>query len=412
MLPRIQLLCRSLVALVLVGLFSPRAHQNMDASTTLQPVPADFFGMHIHRIATTTAWPAVSFAEWRLWDAYVAWPSLEPHKGQWHFEVLDKYVALAEAHHVALLLPLGLSPQWASARPMEKSTYQPGNAAEPRNIEDWRNYVRVVASRYKGRIHEYEIWNEPNLKMFWTGDVDQMIVLTREAAQIIRAIDPNATIVSPAATTMNGVPWLREFLSKGGGQDVDVIGFHLYVTPQPPEAMVPLIHEVQRAMRENGAADKPLWDTETGWAGPKPFPSPELAASYLVRAEILAWANGVRRLYWYSWDNHGWVTLQTTEADNRTLTFAGKAYSTAQDWMIGARIQNCGEQRSGVWSCALERNGYQKLIAWSPSGDKAFDLGANAGPTTVTTLLGESRLAATNSLEVGPMTVLISPIGK
>ena len=377
-----------------------------DLRINTQTVSPEFFGMHIHHAGDTTPWPEVPFSEWRLWDAYVAWPSLEPQKGRWHFETLDKYVALAERHNVGILLPLGLTPQWASARPQEKSTYQPGNAAEPRDIDDWRNYVKTVASRYKGRIREYEIWNEPNSKSFWSGDIEQMIDLTREAAKIIHGIDPGAKIVSPAATTMNGVPWLVEFLSKGGGQFVDVIGFHLYVTPQAPETMILLIREVKRAMNEYGAAGKPLWDTETGWSGPKPFPSPQLAASYLMRAELLAWANGVERMYWYAWDNHAWVSLQTTEADNRTLTAAGKAYGVIRDWLVGANLYECAEKSKGLWICSLAREGNRQLIAWSTTGTKTFN--PDLPVKSLTTLSGESRNTNGAEIEVGPEPVLLT----
>ena len=315
-------------------------------------------------------------------------------------------MALAERHNVGILLPLGLTPQWASARPQEKSTYQPGNAAEPRDIDDWRNYVKTVASRYKGRIREYEIWNEPNSKSFWSGDIEQMIDLTREAAKIIHGIDPGAKIVSPAATTMNGVPWLVEFLSKGGGQFVDVIGFHLYVTPQAPETMILLIREVKRAMNEYGAAGKPLWDTETGWSGPKPFPSPQLAASYLMRAELLAWANGVERMYWYAWDNHAWVSLQTTEADNRTLTAAGKAYGVVRDWLVGANLYECAEKSKGLWICSLAREGNRQLIAWSTTGTKTFN--PDLPVKSLTTLSGESRNTNGAEIEVGPEPILLT----
>ncbi|MGC1903229.1 MAG: glycosyl hydrolase [Candidatus Acidiferrum sp.] len=64
----------------------------------------------------------------------------------------------------------------------------------------------------------------------------------------MKGIDPQATIVSPAATNnASGVPWVNEFLSKGGGQYVDVIGYHFYVNAQPPEKMVASIQQVKQA---------------------------------------------------------------------------------------------------------------------------------------------------------------------
>src|SRR5271170_7464431 len=68
-----------------------------------QIVPQSFFGMHIHHANTSTPWPSVPLGEWRLWDAYVTWPYLEPHKGQFRFSTLDAYVSLARQHNAGVL---------------------------------------------------------------------------------------------------------------------------------------------------------------------------------------------------------------------------------------------------------------------------------------------------------------------
>jgi len=81
-------------------------------------IPSVFFGLHVHR-GGQIPWPVAPFGSWRLWDANVAWPWLEPKKGEWHFQALDTLVALAEEHHVDVLLPLARSPNWASARPTD-----------------------------------------------------------------------------------------------------------------------------------------------------------------------------------------------------------------------------------------------------------------------------------------------------
>ena len=248
----------------------------------------------------------------------MTWPDLEPGKGQWHFENLDRSLALAEAHHAGVLLTLGLTPRWASARPQEPSGYAPGFAAEPKDIEDWRVFVRTVATRYKGRIHAYEIWNEPNVKKFWTGNIDQLAALTREASIIIHGIDPQAIVVSPPATGFPGIKWLPEFLGKAG-QYVDVIGYHFYLTPRPPEATLQLVDAIKKVMTENGAQDKPLWDTEAGWLPPAQI-DPDWGRLPARDRTSFFGADGVQRFYWYAWDSHTSVALQTTEKDNQTLT--------------------------------------------------------------------------------------------
>jgi hypothetical protein len=394
--------------IVLLGLLTEPSQTSSPLVPPPQTIPETFFGLHIHHAGSATPWPAVPMGAWRLWDAYVAWPNLEPRKGQWHFEVLDKYLDLARQHKVSVLLPLGLSPAWASARPLEPSVYQPGFAAEPKDVEDWREFVRAVATRYKGRIEAYEIWNEPNLKHFWTGNVDQMLLLTREASQIIRSIDPQATVVSPSATDSSGIGWLSEFLSKGGGQYVDVIGYHFYVFPKPPEDMVSQIQQVKRVAADNAAANKPLWNTETGWAYPKPFPSEELAAAYLARAYVLNWAAGVQRCYWYSWDNHGWVSIETTEKDNQTLRAAGKAYEIVHEWLQGARLEECHRDQNQTWICQVNRAGYVQWIVWNPDGATPLVAPNSWHAKMVVPLLGEPAALTGSTFDVGPLPTLVT----
>jgi hypothetical protein len=373
-----------------------------------QPIPASLFGMHIHRIGAGTPWPVVPIGDWRLWDAHVAWPDLEPRKGLWRFDTLDKYLSAAEGHHAEVLLVLGLSPRWASARPDERSVYGPGFAAEPNDLEDWRDYVTAVVKHCGTRVHAYEIWNEPNLKPFWSGTTDQLVILTREASQIIRSIDPQAIIVSPSATASYGTKWLAEFLSKGGGRYVDVIGYHFYVNPEPPEAMVPIIQQIRQIMAANGADFKPLWDTEVGWAKPKPFFSEDLAAAYLARSYILNWAVGAQRLYWYAWDNHAWVTLQTVEEDNQTLKSAGQAYGIIQKWLVGSRMDWCDQDTDHTWKCELDRNGSTQWIIWNPGETKRFAIPASWHVNYITPLLGQPMLLSDSTVEAGPTPSILS----
>jgi len=408
----------ALAVTLAVALFTVSAPSGIGGShiaTPLQPIPPSFFGMHIHHIvaragtAPLTPWPSTPVPELRLWDAQVTWPDIEPQRGEWRFDTLDKSVEIAQKHNTAVMLTLAFTPAWASARPQEPVGYNPGWAAEPANLEDWRSFVQAIATRYKGRIHIYEIWNEPNVtNEYWTGSMEQMIALVREAHQIIKSVDPSAVIVSPSATTESGLPWLSEFLRKGGGQYVDVIGYHFYVYPADPEAMVPLVQKVKKIMLSNGVARMPLWNTESGWAAPKPFPSEDLAAGYLARAFILNWASGVQRLYWYAWDNHNWVSLETTEKDDTTLTPAGRAYGIIQKWLIGARMTACSEDADHTWICRLERNGSPQWIVWDPNESKSFELPSSWHAEYVTSLLHKRSGLKGSSLYVGPMPQLLT----
>lgn len=379
-----------LIALALFGVaggflgapFGCGSSDQRQIAPPLQPIPQSLFGLHIHHLTDSTPWPAIPFGSWRLWDAYAAWPNLEPQKSHWDFSRLDQYVSAAQSQGVEVLLPLGLSPAWASARPTEPSAYGPGNAAEPANISDWQDYVRQVATRYKARIRAYEIWNEPNLPDFFSGKPETMMRLTREAYKILKEVDDTVMVVSPSATA-SGLAWLDRYLKLGGGQYTDVIGFHFYVTPKRPEAMIDLARRVKALMTANQVTDKPLWDTEAGWfienrltkvkPGKGDFNrvlSLNEASAYVARCYVINWALGISRFYFYSWDSE---VGGLTEEDGKTLKPPAKAYAEVERWLVGAQMTSCRCSHD-TWICGLLRPHYRGWIVWNPERSKRFSI--------------------------------------
>ena len=377
----------------------------------LQPpakvIPSTYFGMHLHRNCPNyLIWPQTTFGALRLWDSMVSWPQLEPEQGKWEFARLDQYLDQAEAHQVEVLLPLGLTPKWASARPEEKSAYNSSNvsretgwAAEPRDFADWDQYVRTVATHCKGMVHVYEVWNEPDNVPFYSGTVEQLAELTRRAARIVKEVDPANRIVSPANS--GSLMYLDNFLKKGGGKPVDMVGFHFYVWPEPPEKMVPEILNVREIMERHGVGSRPLWNTESGWYieskiqpppaaayhGQTPL-SIQVAGDYIARAYLLNWAAGVERYYFYAWDN-GLMGL--VEKDG-TLKAAAQAYTEVYRWMVGARMDSCEADDGGTWTVRLTRPGERRaFVAWNPEKEVSLKLIGDRRAVRVRDLSGAVR---------------------
>jgi hypothetical protein len=55
-------------------------------------------------------------------------------------------------------------------------------------LADWKEYVRMVATRYKGVIHHYEIWNEPNVRTDFSGSVAVMLQLSQAAYDVLKGL--------------------------------------------------------------------------------------------------------------------------------------------------------------------------------------------------------------------------------
>lgn len=345
-------------------------------------VPPEYFGLHIHGADSGTAWPNAGFGSWRLWDTRVQWTHLQTTRWSWNFAKLDRYVELAEANKVSLLLPLGLSPRWASARPNEQSAYGEGRAAEPASMEDWRVYVRTVAQRYKGRINAYEIWNEPNDKAFFSGDTAKLVELTCEAYQTLKAVDSAIVVVSPAHTGEKNVGKLEAFLASGGSKCIDVVAYHLYVTLSPPEAIPPLVKKIRQAMKRQGVERLPLWNTEIGWFIRNSDGTPEgrvpdywlrvdgeQSAAFVARSYLLGSAFGVERFYWYAWDNK---TLGLVEPSAKTLKPGGVALGVVARWMTGSSSPTCTETNR-MWLCTLSTTpDERRVVVWSPDSSRRY----------------------------------------
>jgi hypothetical protein len=195
-----------------------------------------------------------------------------------------------------------------------------------------------------------------------------MVILAREAYAILKEVDPTIKVVSPPVTAAVGISWLDQYFNNGGASFADIIGYHFYVFPNPPEAMVPIINDVRQTMTKYGISNKPIWNTEAGWAKPKLFSSDAEASDYVARSYILNWAAGIDRFYWYAWDNHGWVTLEMTQPDNITLKPAAIAYREVQKWIVGSKVLSCAQDNQGTWLTKITRsNGYKGFIVWNPN---------------------------------------------
>lgn len=347
------------------------------AGSTAAAVDASFFGMHIHRAAEGTAWPVSPFGTWRLWDAAVDWASLEPVKGRFNFDRLDRLIALAEQHGVEPVLTLGITPRWAASLPSRPFVYGRGGNSMPRDLADWEDYVRAVATRYRGRLRLYELWNEPTFdeidttQGFFAGSVHDMVALARVAHGVLKSVDPASRLISPGFTDEGRR--LALYLSAGGAAYTDVVAHHFYA--EVPELNGGYVGHVRATMAAQGVADRPLWNTESGYwpqaavSGENPLTphtDAEIAAA-IVRSQLVLAAQGVTRSYFYSWE-------RLVDGARRQA-----AFETAQAWLTGARVVGCARQQADVlspWVCRLDRGARSAWAVWSPRGARSFDVAA------------------------------------
>jgi len=359
---------RKLVALLVLGLcFGAAGAAGVEALTleppgAAAPISRAFFGIHVHNDGTQRHWPDIPVGSLRLWDAGVAWASLEPRRGQWDFRLLDEYLAWARGRGVEVLLTLGMTPRWASARPDEASAYGPGLAAEPADIEDWRAYVRRVVEHCKGRVVAYQVWNEANLPEFFTGSPAALRQLAAVAQAEVRRGDAAARLVMPSGTGLDHrVGWVAQTLAAGMKGSVDVAAFHLYLDKQAPEAKIEPLRRLLAQWTASAGATIPIWNTESGYNIDSPHVawtpaerpdllSPERVAEYLPRDMLLARALGFERFFWYDWDGKRMGMLDPATGRHRALA---DVYAQLIQALSGTVLHRCERGGTGLWTCRL-----------------------------------------------------------
>ncbi|HSJ56063.1 MAG TPA: cellulase family glycosylhydrolase [Anaerolineae bacterium] len=164
---------------------------------------------------------------------WFAWRDIEGQgKGKYDWSTSDRIVQQADEFGLKLIVRVDHEPTWAGS--------------PPGNINHFGDFLSAMATRYRGRIAAYQIWNEPNLKREWgnkapnAGEYTQML---KKAYQVIKAADPNAIIVSAgmAPTTElseRAVPdtrFIQSMYDAGAKPYFDMLGAHGAGYKAPPE---------------------------------------------------------------------------------------------------------------------------------------------------------------------------------
>jgi hypothetical protein len=321
-----------------------------------------FFGLTVFDYLKTT--PQMTFGTARTWDAWpaLAWAETNPAAGQYNFAPLNTFIATNQSRNTQIVYTFGRTPQWASTNPQATGPYGAGQCAPP-ILSAWDQYVTAVVTNAAGRINYWELWNEPDEKNSYCGDMPSMVIMAQHAYAIIKSIDPSATVLSPAAGGEAGATWFDSFLNAGGLNTFDVVAFHGYGGGQA-EQINAIVDDYRLVMIHHNLSALPLWDTECSW-GQSNIGDDAHRAAFLSKYFFLQWSKGVDRVLWYAYDGAPqWGRLIDATG---TLLPSGVAYGESYKWIVGATLtQPCTQDLSGTWTCSITRpGGYQAEILWN-----------------------------------------------
>lgn len=211
------------------------------------------------------------------------WQDIEPAPGQYSWAKYDFIVEQLNQAGIGILARVDTIPQWARPPTDDTTAFDKG---PPQDFNNYANFVAAIATRYKGRIGHFQVWNEPNLNGEWGGkpiSPEQYGLLLKYTWEKVKAVDPTALIVTAglAQTTEDGVKtnnlneldFIDRLYKSGAGPYFDILSVMDYGLGNSPEdrrvspdrtnfSRLLLAREV---MVRNGDAKKPIWVSEYGW---------------------------------------------------------------------------------------------------------------------------------------------------
>lgn len=131
----------------------------------------------------------------------------------------------------------------------------------PLDIDRWADLVRDLVAHLADRFGRdevcrwaFEVWNEPNLRLFWSGTETDYLRLYEATARAVKAVDAAFRVGGPATAA---AAWVDDFLAACGAEDLplDFLSTHSYgVSPM----------DLRPNLLRAGRPDLPLWWTEWG----------------------------------------------------------------------------------------------------------------------------------------------------
>jgi hypothetical protein len=221
-----------------------------EETTTMEIIRSDFEFLKKHDVK----FMRISFG----WDA------IESAEGKYDWLFWDDFVKMAVDEYGITLLPyICYVPLWSSTNPADTMFFW---NYPPKDNKPWGDFIKTLVNRYKDRIKTWEVWNEPDIWIYWQGNRKQFVDFMKTASDAVREADPTAKVVFP------GIAYDPEFVKDlfknwGMSKYFDIINMHNYYETwhrHPIEEIINYVNEVYDVVWRYGD-NQPLWMAEVGY---------------------------------------------------------------------------------------------------------------------------------------------------
>ena len=309
---------------------------------------------------------------WTRFD--FTWAGVERKPGEFDFTSIDRQLDEYEKHGIKVLPILDYNP------PREPDV----SPASAEALDAWCRYVEATVRHFKDRLTYWQVWNEPNYSIFWKPKPDAAAYaeLLKRSYETIKRVDPNLKVIGFNCSDID-LKFTQTVIDHGGLDHCDLLAYQPYRIA-PEAGHFEEIAALREMLTKYGAADKPIWFTEMGWAS-EWFPFSDAAdnfaerpnrrhSAFLVRYMTLIMASGIDRVFWFSEgaDSHGLIDGKTGKKR--------MAYGVYQDFLrtVGdfTRIHEIVPHGfDDTYAYLFECPNRSVLIAWRATGNGMLPLG-------------------------------------
>lgn len=205
------------------------------------------------------------------------WEATEPDapvdgKHDYHWEFDDLTAGTLAAKGLQWFPIVDYSAPWAASAPGQPHS-------PPRSAADFASFAAALAKRYgpggafwrerpgltSKPIDTYEIWNEPNVPLYWgpAPDAARYVDVYLSARDAIKAVDPRARVIVGGLTAP--ASFLSAMLAARPDLRGHVDGVAIHAWGPNPFAVLSDVRTAREKMRMLGMGSVPIYVTAFGW---------------------------------------------------------------------------------------------------------------------------------------------------
>jgi xylan 1,4-beta-xylosidase len=180
-----------------------------------------------------------------------------------------------------------------------------GNITPPKDYDKWERLIKALVQHWTSRYGEanvrqwyFEIWNEPNLGLFWSADQAEYFKLFEVTAKAIKSVSLHYRVGAPATAGHGWIPETIAFAAAHrvpldfisthdygvNGIGVDANGVQQLLLDSNPQAIIGAVRSVRDQIKSSKMPTLPLHYTEwsTSYSPRDPVHDSYISAAYIL----------------------------------------------------------------------------------------------------------------------------------